>query len=92
MKSESWRNGKKSMPGCLMSLTGGPPVISISWKSSRQQGVTLSSSEAEFVATSQAGHEVVYLSVLLKGFGSAQKKLTQIWENNQACPNLVLLC
>ena len=54
--------------------------------------ITFSNSEAEFVATSQAGHEVVYLSVLLKGFGSAQKKLTQIWENNQACPNLVLLC
>jgi hypothetical protein len=37
------------MTGYLMSLNGGP----ISWKSSRQGGVTLSSSEAEFVAASQ---------------------------------------
>ena len=42
---------RKSMTGFLMSLNDGP----ISWKSSRQGGVTLSSSEAEFVADSQAG-------------------------------------
>ena len=30
--------------------------------------VTLSSSEAEFVAASQAGQEVLYLRALLKGF------------------------
>ncbi len=34
---------RKSMTGYLMSLNGGP----ISWKSSRQGGVTLSSSEPE---------------------------------------------
>ncbi len=43
-------DSRKSMTGFLMSLNGGP----ISWKSSRQGGVTLSSSEAEFVAASQA--------------------------------------
>ena len=47
---------RKSMTGYLMSLNGGP----ISWKSSRQGGVTLSNREAEFVAASQAGQEVVY--------------------------------
>ena len=56
---------RKSMTGYLMSLNGG----AISWRSSRQGGVTLSSSEAEFVAASQAGQEVVYLRVLLRGFG-----------------------
>ena len=56
---------RKSMSGYLMSLNSGP----ISWKSSRQGGVTLSSSEAEFVAASQAGQDAVYLRVLLKGFG-----------------------
>jgi hypothetical protein len=50
-------DSRKSMTGFLMSLTGGP----ISWKSSRQGGVTLSSSEEEFVASSQAGQEVVHL-------------------------------
>ena len=41
----------------------------ISWKSSRQGTVTLSSSEAEFVAASQAGQVVVYLRDLRRGFG-----------------------
>jgi hypothetical protein len=61
-------DSRKSMTGYLMSLNGGP----ISWKSSRQGGVTLSSSEAEFVAASQAGQEVVYLRDLLRGFGCTQ--------------------
>ena len=47
-------DSRKSMTGYLMSLNGGP----ISRKSSRQDGVTLSSSEAEFVEASQAGQEV----------------------------------
>ena len=34
--------------------------------------VTLSSSEAEFVAASQAGQEVLYLRALLKGFAYLQ--------------------
>ena len=40
---------RKSVTGYLMVLNGGP----VSWKASRQGGVTLSSSEAEFVAASQ---------------------------------------
>jgi hypothetical protein len=72
---------RKSMTGYLMSLNGG----AISWRSSRQGGVTLSSSEAEFVAASQAGQEVVYLRVLLRGFGYTQKKPTEIWEDNASC-------
>ena len=47
-----------------MILNGGP----VSWKASRQGGVTLSSSEAEFIAASQAGQEVLYLRALLEGF------------------------
>ena len=72
---------RKSMTGYLMSLNGG----AISWRSSRQGGVTLSSSEAEFVAASQAGQKVVYLRVLLRGFGYTQKKHTEIWEDNASC-------
>jgi hypothetical protein len=40
---------RKSVTGYLMVLNGGP----VSWKASRQGGVTLSSSEAEVVAASQ---------------------------------------
>ena len=74
-------DSRKSMTGFLMSLNDGP----ISWKSSRQGGVTLSSSEAEFVAASQAGQEVVYLRALLRGFGYPQVGATEIWEDNASC-------
>jgi len=69
------------MTGYLMSLNGG----AISWRSSRQGGVTLSSSEAQFVDASQAGQEVVYLRVLLRGFGYTHNKPTEIWEDNTSC-------
>jgi hypothetical protein len=29
--------------------------------------------------------ELVYLRVLLRGFGYTQKKLTEIWEDNASC-------
>jgi len=38
-------------------MSGGP----ISWKSRRQDNVSLSTPEAEFVAASQAGQEALYL-------------------------------
>jgi hypothetical protein len=69
------------MTGYLISLNGG----AISWRSSRQGGVTLSSSEAEFVVVSQTGQEVVYLREFLKVFGHPQKKPTEIWEDNASC-------
>eukprot|EP00961_Rhodomonas_salina_P130451 1756199-Rhodomonas_salina.1 len=64
-----------------MSLNGGP----VSWRAKRQGCVTLSSSEAEFVAASQCGVEVVYLLALLKGLGVEQKGATRVWEDNTAC-------
>jgi hypothetical protein len=47
--------------------------------------MTLSSSEVEFVADSQAGQEVVYLRALLRGFGYPQVGATEIWEDNASC-------
>ncbi len=73
---------QKSMT--LVSLNGD----AISWRSSRQGGVTLSRSEAEFVVASQAGQEVVHLRVLLRGFGYTQKKPTEIWEDNASVQEL----
>ena len=43
------------------------------------------SSEAEFVAASQAGQEVLYLRALLKGLAYLQHGPTQIWEDNTSC-------
>ena len=43
------------------------------------------SSEAQFVAASQAGQEVLYLRALLKGFAYLQHGPTEIWEDNASC-------
>jgi len=45
-------------------MNGGP----LSWKSRRQDYVSLSTSKAEFVAASQAEQEVLHLSKTLKDF------------------------
>ena len=62
-------------------MNGGP----ISWKSRRQDNVSLFTSEAEFVAASQAGQEVIYLRETLRDFGYQQTKPTEIYEDNLAC-------
>ena len=62
-------------------MNGGP----ISWKSRRQDNVSLSTSEAEFVAASQAGQEALYLHETLKDFGYQQQQATEIYEDNLAC-------
>ena len=62
-------------------MNGGP----ISWKSRHQDNVSLSTSEAEFVAASQAGQEALYLRETLKDFGYQQKNSTEMYEDNLAC-------
>jgi len=58
-----------------------------SWKSRRQDNVSLSTSEAEFVAASQAGQEAIYLRETLTDFGFYQTKATLLYKDNlaQAC-------
>ena len=72
---------RKSVTGYLMVLNGGP----MSWKTSRQGGFTLSSSEAEFVAVSQVGKEELCLRTLFKRFAYLQHGPTEIWEDNASC-------
>jgi hypothetical protein len=62
-------------------MNGGP----ISWKSRRQDNVSLSTSEAEFVAASQAGQEAIYLRETLTDFGFSQTQATLLYEDNLAC-------
>ena len=62
-------------------MNGGP----ISWKSRRQDNVSLSTSEAEFVAASQAGQEAVYLQQTLTDFGFHQTQATLLYEDNLTC-------
>jgi len=72
---------RRSHTGYILMMNGGP----ISWKSRRQDNVSLSTSEAEFVAASPAGQEAIYLSETLTDFGYSQTKATLIYGDNLAC-------
>ena len=65
-------------------MNGGP----ISWKSQRQDDVSLSTSEAEFVAAGQAGQDAIYLRETLNDFGYSQTKATIFYEDNPACTTM----
>jgi len=55
----------------------------ISWKSRRQVNVCLSTSEAKFVAASQARQEALFLEIL-KDLGYQQRNTIEIYEDNLA--------
>ena len=60
----------------------------ISWKSSKQTCVSLSTAEAEYVALSSAAQEAVWLHQLYKEFNGELKDPTTIFEDNQAAIKL----
>jgi len=72
---------RRSHTGYILMINGGP----ISWKSRRQDNVSLSTSEHEFVAASQAGQEAIYLRETLTNFGFSQLTATFLYEDNLAC-------
>ena len=72
---------RRSITGYVMALNGAP----ISWRSCRQGGVTLSSSEAGYVASSAVAQENAYLRALLSGFDRSPLGPTCVWEANAAC-------
>jgi len=67
---------RRSHTGYILMMNDGP----ISWKSCRQDNVSLSISEAEFVAASQAGQEAIYLRETFTDFGFSQNKATLLYE------------
>ena len=67
--------------GYILMLTGG----AVPWKSRPQDFVSLSTSQAEYVAASQCGQEVVYLRWILRDFGFIRIGPTQVYEDNPAC-------
>ena len=62
-------------------LNGGP----ISWKSRRQDSVTLSTSEPEYMPVSLCGEEGVYIRAILCDFGVIQTQPTLVYEDNLDC-------
>ena len=70
-----------SHTGYVLMLNGG----AISWKSRRQDSVALSTSEAEYMAASQCGQDVLYLREMLSDFNVPQAAATRVYEDNLAC-------
>ena len=66
-------------------LAGG----AVSWASQRQNSISLSSTEAEYVALSIAAQECVWLRRFLKECGYEPKGSTVIYEDNQGTIALV---
>lgn len=56
----------------------------MSWKSNLQPVVALSTTEAEFIALSEAVKEVVWLKGLLKDFGHEQQQVKIYCDNQSA--------
>jgi hypothetical protein len=61
-------------------LNGG----AVSWKSTKQKSVSLSTAEAEWYAASEAGKEIVYLRSILNDFGFEQVSPTLLYEDSRA--------
>ena len=71
----------RSHTGYILMMNGGL----LSWKSRRQDNVSCSTSEAEFVAASQAGQEAIYLREELTHFVFSQTQATLLYKDNVAC-------
>lgn len=72
---------RKSVSGYVFKVYG----CTVSWISRKQQTVSLSSTEAEYIALATAACEAIWLRGLLKELGHEQLKPTRIYEDNQGC-------
>lgn len=75
------RRDRKSNSGYLFKFNNG----TISWSCRKQPCVTLSSTEAEYVALCEASREAIWLRRLLEELGEVQRQSTIIFEDNQSC-------
>lgn len=73
------RNDRKSTTGYVFMLAGAP----ISWVSTNQSVVALSSTEAEYVAAGYTTKEATWLRELLSSMHSPQNSATVIYEDYQ---------
>ena len=78
------KNDRKSITGYVF-LLGGTVVT---WKSKKQQTVALSSTEAEYMALSDAVKEVLWLKQFLAGIGLKSMSTPMIYEDNEGCKHL----
>ena len=74
------RQSRKSTSGNLIFLGGNL----ISWKSKKQQSVSLSSTEAEFIAIAQGSQELLWIKSLVEDLGLKQTLPIKTFEDNQS--------
>jgi hypothetical protein len=70
---------RRSDTGYILMMNGGV----VSWKSTKQKSVSLSTAEAEWYAASEAGKEIVYLRSILNDFGFEQVSPTLFYEDSR---------
>jgi len=81
------REDRKSISGHAIFLNSQQAGGAISWSSRKQSVVALSSTEAEYVASSEALSEIIFVRQLLSDMGNPVLKSipTIVEEDNQSC-------
>jgi len=74
-------DSRRSISWYVFDIAGG----SVSWSSKKQPTVALSTTEAEYMAASNATKEAVWLQVLLSDLGFPQGEATVIHNDNKGC-------
>ena len=75
---------RKSTSGYVYTCAGG----AIAWRSKKQATVSLSSTEAEYVAATLAAKEGIWLNSILEELNFAKEKPIKIYCDNQSCLKL----
>ena len=71
---------RRSTTGYVFKIAGGP----VSWQSHMQTSVALSSMESEYMATSAAAQEAIWLNRLLEEMGFRSERPIVLYEDNKA--------
>lgn len=79
------RETRKSTTGYVFKVSGGP----ITWSSKRQPSVSLSTTEAEYVAACQSTKEAIWLRQLYSDIGEPIDEPTTIHIDNQSAIKLI---
>lgn len=77
---------RRSTTGYVFSMANGP----ITWSAERQKLVTLSTTEAEYVAAATAAKELIWIRKLLSGIGCPCASATVLRVDNMSSINLVM--
>ncbi len=78
MQDWAGNEDRTSVSGKIITVGG----ALVSWKSSKQKYIALSSTEAEYVSLSEASREVAWLRNLLSSVGYKQDNPTPVFQDN----------